>query len=235
MPLIDTNPPSTQMRYAATLGGIQIAASSFAAPAVLSAAIQAHQYEGWFSALAYPMVNKAVLLASTQDANADGAIGLSTAWSNQPSDAEDGAGQINLALVKQVLDNDQYTWNDVQDSSFASCGTGCRRYVAASIAIPANARARVALSWQACMLTKEDTPTINNDLDLVLNCGSPWDVCGGSYTSNTISSELEMVERPGCPSSKTCSVEVRIKNGATLAACGSTTSERIGVAWSYAN
>ena len=29
----------------------------------------------------------------------------------------------------------------------------------------------------------------------------------------------------------TCALEVRIKNGATLQPCGSTTTERIGVAW----
>jgi hypothetical protein len=71
-------------------------------------------------------------------------------------------------------------------------------------------------------------------LDLALVCTGT--ACPGTLMSNTVVSELEMFERQVCvgaPKSATasCSLQVRIKNGATLQACGSTTTERIGVAW----
>jgi Subtilase family len=115
-PSIDPQPPTTQMRHASYQsngqgGFVGVQGTSFAAPAILSAAIQAHQYEGWLSALAFPMVNKAVLLAATQDANADGAIGKAWVWSaNAPTqDALDGAGQIRFDLLKATLDNNRYS------------------------------------------------------------------------------------------------------------------------------
>jgi hypothetical protein len=226
-----------QLRFGQVL---QVAGSSFAAPSVLAMAIRAHQYEGWFSELAYPVVNKAVLMASTQDANNDGAVGVSsTAWfpqedaNHNPIDAKDGAGQISGSGIKQILDNNQYHSNDLYDSYFASCGTGCREYVGPTITVPANAHTRVALAWQSCMIEEGGTPAINNDLDLVLDCGTQPFACYGVYTSNSVTSELEMVRRPGCPSDKTCTIKVRIKNGATLNACGSTDYERIGIAWAY--
>jgi len=79
LPRINVDSPSNDMTYGFFVGSQlnQILGTSFAAPSVLSAAIMAHQYEGFFSPLAYPMVNKAVLMAGTQDANADGAIGKS--------------------------------------------------------------------------------------------------------------------------------------------------------------
>jgi hypothetical protein len=198
-----------------------------------SAAIMAHQYEGLFSALAFPMVNKAVLMAGTQDSNADGAIGKSNfAWSGQPSDAEDGAGQINLAFVKTTLDNNRYYWNDLTDGNFASCGTNCREVIVASVTVNANMTTRVALAWHACMENEGSLPFLNNDLDLVLNCGSPFVACGGAISSTSVTSELEIVERPGCSFAKTCSIRIRIKNGATLNACGANSAERVGVAWS---
>lgn len=97
----------------------------------------------------------------------------------------------------------------------------------------ANYEFRTVLAWQSCMIQESDpqTPMLNNDLDLALNCGSPLQVCGGTMLSNTTSSEIEMFERPGCTYSRSCSLEIRIKNGMPLNACGSTTTERVGVAW----
>ncbi|HEU0035620.1 MAG TPA: hypothetical protein VFQ53_33645, partial [Kofleriaceae bacterium] len=212
-----------------------ISGTSFSAPTVLSAAIQAHQFEGWFSDLAFPMVNKAVLMAATRDGNADGAVGLANSWSqNAPTiDAKDGAGEIRFPALQAILSNNQYYWADLADSNFASCGTGCRKFTVSTLSIPASTRFRVALAWQSCMIEEGSTPVLNNDLDLALNCGSPLQVCGGTTLSNTVTSELEMFERPGCTYSKTCSIEIRIKNGATLNACGSTPTERVGIAWSY--
>ncbi|MCX5744719.1 MAG: hypothetical protein NT062_19705 [Proteobacteria bacterium] len=144
----------------------QLVGTSFAAPTVLSAAIQAHQYEGWFSQLAYPMVNKAVLMASTRDSNADGAIGKTNQWSGQPSDAEDGMGQIDLTLVKQVLDSNYYFFRDMANSDFVSCGTNCREYtVVPSLLTLANVATRVALVWQSCLLNAPNNgPVLTNDL-----------------------------------------------------------------------
>lgn len=236
MPDIEPAAPTGGMRYAFQGSGSQyseIGGTSFAAPTVLSAAIQAQEYEGWFSNLAFSVVNKAVLLASTVDANADGAIGKSTTWSSQPSDAEDGAGQINFGLVQQVLDSNQYYWIDLVDSNLSSCGTGCRKYAVSNVTVPANAKMRIALAWQACSTDEASEAIINNDLDLALNCGNPILSCGGTTLSTSASSEIEMLERPGCPQAKACTIEVRIKNGVALAPCGTTTFERIGVAWSY--
>jgi len=236
MPSIDVSPPSSQMRFAGY--SIEpIAGTSFATPSVLSAAIQAHQFAGWFSNLAFPQVNKAVLLASTRDANNDGAIGKATVWSqNAPSvDAEDGAGQIRLDRVATIITNNQYREWDLADSDLVSCGTNCRKYTVTTLTIPANTKMRIALAWQSCMIAENSTPTLNNDLDLALNCGSPLQQCGGTTISNTRTSELEMIERPGCTFSRSCSVEVRIKNGVSVQPCGSTTTERFGIAWSFNN
>lgn len=240
MPRIDVAPPTSEMRHASYTAGQpapSILGTSFAAPTVLSVAIQAHQYEGWFSSLAFPVVNKAVLMAATRDANADGAIGKFNTWSqNAPStDAEDGGGEINIAALKSTLDNNRYFFNDLSDSSFTSCGTGCRKHVVATLNIPQNTRTRVALAWQACMISEGSTPVLTNDLDLALNCGSPLVACGGTMMSATISSELEMLERPSCTLARTCSIEIRLKNGASIQPCGSTTTERVGVSWSFNN
>jgi hypothetical protein len=84
------------------------------------------------------------------------------------------------------------------------------------------------------MLDQNDVPVLNNDLDLALVCtGLP---CPGTLISNTISSELEMVERQRCTTatdktSASCALEIRIKNGGPVSACGSTLTERVGVAW----
>jgi hypothetical protein len=185
------------------------------------------------------MVNKAVLLASTVDANNDGPIGKTGQWSGQPSDAEDGAGQINLANVKTILDANSYTWADLTDANFSSCGTGCRQYVVpmsgggTSLSVPANQAVRVSLVWQSCITSEIGVSNLNNDLDLVLNCGSPLLSCHGSFVSNTIPSETEMVEKPACFQPVSCAIDIRIKNGAALSPCGTSATERIGVAWSF--
>lgn len=211
----------------------QILGSSFSAPAVLSAAIQAQEYEGWFSALAFPMVNKAVLMASTVDANADGPIGKSTTWSSQPSDAEDGAGQLDFGFIKQILDNNTYYWDNLSDADFTSCGTGCRSKTIASISIPAQTGVRIALAWQSCLISETTVPNIVNDLDLALDCGQPIQACSGTILSNSVPSELEMIDKAKCVLPRTCHIDIRIKNGASLQPCGSTTTERVGVAWSF--
>jgi len=118
------------------------------------------------------------------------------------------------------------------DGNFVSCGTNCREFFVTSFTVNANVKTRVALAWHACMENEGSIPVLNNDLDLVLSCGSPIQLCGGSISSTAVTSELEMVERPGCSIAKTCSIKIRIKNGATLNACGANPAERVGVAWS---
>jgi hypothetical protein len=236
MPAIDSTPGTSPMRHANYASPASaIFGTSFAAPSVLGIAVQAHQFEGWFSNLVYPMVNKAVLLASTRDANADGSIGKTTTWSgNAPTqDGEDGAGQIDLAALKSMLTDNRYFSADLADSSFVSCGTGCRKKVVTTLTVSPTKKLRAALAWQACMVEQTDVPVMNNDLDLVLVCTGA--ACPGTISSNTVSSEVEMLERQRCAGaskvSVSCSLEIRIKNGATLQACGSTATERVGVAW----
>lgn len=83
------------------------------------------------------------------------------------------------------------------------------------------------------MLEENGLPTLNNDLDLVVNCGSDWVICGGSWSSTSGTSELELIERPACSQSRSCSIKVRIKNGVSLAGCGSNSAERAGIAWTF--
>jgi hypothetical protein len=91
----------------------------------------------------------------------------------------------------------------------------------------------VSLVWQSCITSEIGVSNLNNDLDLVLNCGSPLLSCHGSFVSNTIPSETEMVEKPACFQPVSCAIDIRIKNGAALSPCGTSATERIGVAWSF--
>jgi len=212
--------------------------TSFAAPAVLGVAIQAHQYEGLLSALAFPVVTKAVILASTVDIQSatsgvyDGKIGSSNTWFPQPSDAADGGGQINSNYTKQILDNNYYAYSDVVNSQFVSCGANCREYVVASVAVPAGQSLRVALAFSSCT-SMGNNPTIANDFDLVVTApGNLFDPCTKFISSASVNSEVEMVETNSCLAAKTHTIRLRIKNGAQLTACPGFTTERVGVAWS---
>jgi hypothetical protein len=213
-------------------GGFEILGTSFASPAVLGAALRAQQYKGWFSSLAIPQVNKAVLLASTVDANSDGQIGTSVQWSSA-SDYQDGAGQIDLNLVKQVLDNNRFTYVNLLDSSFVSCGTNCREYTVTTVSVPNNKAIRVALTWNACSAQRSDTAFLNNNLDLALK--TPGFCFGVTQQSVAIDSETEMVYNNcniGAAGNGTYTIKVRIHGGATLNACNGTSYERVGIAWS---
>jgi hypothetical protein len=215
-----------------TLGWLdaQAGGSSFSAPAVLSAQIDILLYEGFFSEASIPEGNKAIVLAGTVDSNADGAIGKGNTWSGQPSDAQDGAGQIDFTYIKQILDNNQYFGANLVNASFVSCGTGCREYTVGSITIPTGkSKARVALVWNACSVSRTSTAFLNNDLDLLIQrsplCGSP--------TSNDVVSEIEMVEFSAGLACGSGTIKIRIKNGASLQSCGTDTTEPVAVAWSF--
>lgn len=132
------------------------------------------------------------------------------------------------------MTNNTYFASDLADSNFVACGTGCRKIVVTSVSLPAARTLRAALAWQSCMTSEGSVPSLNNDLDLALVCSGT--TCSSSTISNTVTSELEMLELGFCAGApkgaiRTCSLEIRIKNGATLQPCGSTTTERVGVAW----
>lgn len=203
--------------------------SSFSAPAVLSAQLQAMEYEGYFSPAGTPLASKAMVLAATVDANSDGAIGLTNRWSGQPDDAKDGAGQIDFGKLKQILDNNRYYSLNLTNSSFVSCGTGCREYVVGSI--PMTRSARVSLVWNACSVNRTTSAFLNNDLDLRVQRTI---TCGGSVESNDVLSEVEMIQvAPSGSATCSASIRVRIKGGGPLNSCGTNGTEPVAVAWAY--
>lgn len=239
---IGSTPPTMRYGDYNTLGtcggqGQAIFGTSFASPAVLAAAVLSHQYEGLFSLLAWPQVTKAVVMAGSIDSNVDGAIGLSNvSWSANVETptvrVRDGAGHPDLSIIKAMLDANQYFGRDMANTDFVSCGAGCREYVVANnLSIPVNKSAKVALTWSACSTSAGNDAFLANDLDLV---GTR--VCNGTtttLTSNTVSSETEMVFGGCGAQTGTITLRIRIKNGATIASCGTRTTERVGVAWSF--
>lgn len=240
VPYISTSTGTNNMSWALDSGNA-VKGSSFAAPAVLGLALQAHQYEGFLSALAFPVVNKAVIMASTQSilngaGVHDGLIGLSNVWFPQPADALDGGGQPNAAHIRQILDGNQYFTTDLTNASFVSCGTNCRELIVGTVTVPVGQSLRAALVWQSCPVNPGGVPTIINDLDLlVTSSGGVFSPCTTAISSASVDSELEMIETSACslPNPKTYTLRVRIKNGATLQTCpGFPAFERIGVAWS---
>jgi hypothetical protein len=139
-----------------------------------------------------------------------------------------------MKFLKAILDQNQLFEADLADSQFVSCGSGCRQFKITSVSLGANVPLRASLAWQGCISAPNGSVTsLPNDLDLVLDCGSSLQTCGGTTTSNATDSETEMIHRSGCLIAKSCSLYIRIKNGVSLAPCGSTTTERVGVAWSY--
>ena len=202
--------------------------TSFAAPAVLSAALQAHQYEGWFSNLYFPIVKKAILMASSVDSNADGQIGTGWEWTSTP-DAQDGAGHPDFVKIKQILDNNRYMYQELTDSMFTSCGAGCREYTLGSFNVAPGVPVKAALVWNAC----PDAPYSNpaTDLDLVLV--QPAWCFYGLRQSASVNNEVEMIYddcQVYSPVSGTYTVKVRIKNGGSLpATCGG--FEPVAFAW----
>lgn len=80
------------------------------------------------------------------------------------------------------------------------------------------------------MATSGGALVLQNDLDLVVTTTGNQLICSTFLSSTTTDSETEMVEFGTCPNARTCSVFVRIKNGATLQPCSaSDTIERVAV------
>lgn len=207
--------------------GQTIGGTSFASPSIVAVSIAYHQYESFLSQLAFPYVNKAVLLAATTDSNNDGAILQGSTWS-QTTDGYDGAGHPHMERAKDLLDANNYRRRVLTDSMFANCGASCREYSVATVTVPAQQRLRVALVWQACQQSVAAEPYIENDLDLYVADAF------GSLQSISSNSEVEMLQRK-CQATgvNTCAMDirVRIKNGATLDSCYGSNSEPAGLAW----
>lgn len=204
-----------------------VAGTSFAAPAVLGLAVQFYLYEGPFQ-MAHSAMRKIVLMVGSLDANADGGLPGGYRW-NSATDAKDGAGAPEGARIKSILDNNRYRQLNLTNSSFVSCGTGCRAYTVATVSVPANRYFRAGLAYYSCPGTNPVTNTLTNDLDLVVSR-----VCleSGSLLSTSTNSEVEMVHAY-CELATTNVIKVRIKNGAALQLCGTSTSEPVSIAWDY--
>jgi hypothetical protein len=181
-------------------------------------------------------VKKAVMLAATTDGNADGAVLLGTEWASGsgPQDGKDGAGQPDLLIVKQILDNNRYTYANVTNSSFVSCGPGCREYTIKNFTVNPGKRIKAALVWNACAASRTGSVVDPTDLDLVLV--QPAWCLNGLRQSVSINNEVEMIMDDclaGSPYQGTYSARVRIKNGGTLPLCGSEGSEPLAFSWSW--
>lgn len=217
------------------VNGYQAIGTSFAAPAVLSVAIQAHQYAGLFSNLYYPVVRKAVVMAASRDSNADGSITKGSVWSSTP-DGEDGAGHPDMALLKTLLDSNAYAYAVVDDSMFTSCGVNCRSYPLGTASVGFRGRLKVALVWNACTVS-QNTPATESPTDFDLVITRPA-FCGGTQIqSASINNEVEMIFDSCLPvngaprGTYQYALEIRIKNGGAISTgCG--TSEPVGLAWS---
>jgi hypothetical protein len=208
---------------------IPIAGTSFAAPAVLSMAMQTHLYEGIFTDLAHPVVKKAVLLAGTVDANGDGDLLDQTGDSHwgASADGRDGAGRPDTERIEDILDADNYDYIDLRISAMTSCGSNCREYTVATENVPNASHVKVALVYNACIETPAGSATLRNDLDLVLERPP---ACLNSLISATTNSETEMVHS-ACVHGGVYTIKVRLK-GTAFVSCDSIARELIAVAWS---
>lgn len=219
-------------------GQAEILGTSFAAPAVLATTLQTVQYEGFGSSMAIWPVNKAALLASAVDSNADGAVGKANEWSSS-ADAEDGSGHLDFNKLKDVLDNNRYFYRAMVNSDFVACGGSCREYTVAAVSLAPYAKMKVALAWNGCNYKDAQgnvsgEAQVANDFDLRVE--SPSECGGTSQQSVSNHSEVEIVQTTCSVAyirGHTFTIKIRIKNGATLQACNGNTSEKVGVAWSF--
>jgi hypothetical protein len=221
-----------------------ITGTSFSAPTVLSAAIQTYQYEGLLSALVFPVVRKAVLMASATDANADGPINGGTTWSST-ADGVDGAGAVNLGISKQILDaqygsiggfGGQYWYRRFVDSDFAvSCGANCREYTVGTVTVPQGKTLEVALAYNSCSSSRTQAPSMPNNYDLAVVQPAK---CQPHITRQSASavSEVEMVydsclTSAPTPGSGGYLLKVRLVGSAPLNTCGEL-GDMVALSWS---
>jgi hypothetical protein len=200
--------------------------TSFAAPSVLGFGIMAFEYEGAFSMLAKPLMNKVALMASARDANADGGV------FSPGTDARDGAGAPDGVALARILANNAYKWFKVYASTTGtSCGTGCVEYTVATVSAPASAKTlRVAAGWQGCPNRSGGTNTLANNFDLVVTrSGSS---CGGAtaISASTVN-EVEMVEMKCATNTASHSYTIKVRRQGALSLCGGESSEPVAVAW----
>ena len=208
--------------------GSAIMGTSFAAPAVLSVAMQAHIYGGLFTSLYFPIVKKAVLMAGSRDANSDGWLlssSISSTWSGQP-DGEDGAGAPAINNIEAILDADDYRYIKLTDSKMQSCGDDCLEYEVATVTLPWFRHLRVAMAYNACVDNPFGSSSLANDFDLWVERPAG---CGPNLGSVSTNDEVEMVYDT-CVKGGDYTVKIRLK-GDAIDMCGSETSEPVAVAW----
>src|SRR5690606_23576251 len=114
-----------------------ISGTSFAAPSVNSLMQQLQQWGGAFDALFYHEVQKAVLMAASVDANADGSVGTSTTWSGT-ADAKDGAGRPSIDNIQDILESERYARISLTTGSMSSCGADCLQKLVATVTVPSS-------------------------------------------------------------------------------------------------
>lgn len=229
-------------------GSTGMIGSSFASPAIMSVAVQAQQYEGFFSQMFYPIMKKAVLMAGSVDSNyasgvGDGEVLKGSEWtssaSGSPTDGEDGAGHPDMGVIKSTLDNNRYAYAQVTNASFTSAPCDpwdpfspiCRDYTIATFQVAAGKRVKAALVWNIC--PGASSP---KDFDLVLV--QPAWCNNATHQSVSVNNEVEMVFdtfdtcQVTAPVQGTYTAKVRIKNGGLLGPlCGSETNEPVAFAW----
>lgn len=218
------NQMSTLSRASAPITG-----TSFAAPAVLSLAMQAQIYEGAFR-MPHTITKKAVLMAAAMDANGDGDLldqpGDAT-WAGS-ADGKDGAGRPDTEAIERLLDADDYLYIQLTNSKMTSCGAGCREHTVGTQVVPSGAHLRVAMVYSSCVNTPNGVPTLRNDLDLLLE--RPVE-CFSSLLSATTNSEVEMVHS-ACVRGGLHTIKIRLK-GDALQTCNGSSIEPVAVAWSF--
>ncbi len=222
---------STSIEFTSAMVG-----TSFAAPAMLSVALQAHEYEGFFSLLYYPIMRKAVVMAATVDANADGAIMNGMEWSS-PFDGQDGTGHPDMVFLKGTLDNNRYRYVSLTNASFTTvpCGSQtCREYTITNITVSAGKALKAALVWNACAINRTDLTTPEPvDFDLVLV--QPAWCLNSLHQSVSIGNEVEALFDTcllGAPTQGTYTAKIRTKNAAPVQLCSDETSKPVAFAWS---
>jgi hypothetical protein len=209
------------------INGYPISGTSIAAPHVLSVGMLAHQYEGWFSSMAFPVTKKAVLMASAHDVAGDGDV------TAPGTDTKDGAGAPDYRRIKPILDGNTYAYLELQNSDFVACGTGCRRYVVGTVTVPGQKRLHVALAQQSCPNHASQTNLIQNEFDLEITRPS---ICGsaGILPNVQTAMDFELIAdtcSASIGSSGTYTIAVRLRNGANLSLCGTETTEPLAIAW----
>lgn len=226
MPDVDDTTSTSDMTTSGA-NGLPISGTSFAAPSVNSLMQQLQQWGGAFDALFYHEVQKAVLMAASVDANADGSVGTSTTWSGT-ADAKDGAGRPSIDNIQDILESERYARISLTTGSMSSCGADCLQKLVATVTVPSSKGLRAALAYNSCVGQLNE---FRNDVDLRIQ-QSTW-VYPTVRQSTSLFSDVEVVDISSMwAANRTFNIYLRVK-GSTIQGCGSGSSEPVGVAWRF--